>query len=185
LNTITLIAIAISLAMDAFAVSISTGAYLISPQPRQVFRMAFHFGFFQFIMPITGWVGGYTIIDYIRRADHWIAAGLLIFVGVKMIQESFRTEKKFLKDPTRGFTLVVLSIATSLDAMAIGFTLSMIHVSILYPSIIIGLTAAIFSVAGIYLGSNVTAVLGKRIETLGGIVLFIIAGKILIEHLTN
>ena len=128
-------AIAIALAMDAFAVAIAAGIKLGRVDLRQNFRLAWHFGFFQAAMPVIGWTAGLTIRQHIERYDHWVAFALLVFVSQGMLREAFRDcdDSQSPKDPTRGATMVMLSLATSLDALAVGLSLSMINVSIWMP----------------------------------------------------
>ena len=184
MNTPTIIAIAVSLALDAFAVSLVAGATIRPITYRHVFRLAWHFGLFQFMMPIIGWLVGNTMFGYLEAIDHWIAFGLLTAIGGKMIWESFQEIQAYTKDITRGWTLIGLALATSIDALAIGLTLSAIQVRIWYPSVIIGVVALLFSVAGIYLGRKTGKLLGKKFELLGGVILIAIGIKILINHLT-
>ncbi len=183
MNIFTIIAIAVSLALDAFAVSLVAGATVRPLTYRHVFRLAWHFGLFQFLMPIIGWLAGNTVIVYLEAIDHWIAFGLLAVIGGKMIRESFQRVKHYNKDMTRGWSLVGLSIATSIDALVIGLTLSVIQVRIWYPSVIIGLVALAFSVIGVYLGRRYGQLFGQKIELVGGIILIGIGFKILIDHL--
>ncbi len=183
MNILTIIGIAISLAMDAFAVSLVAGATITPLTRRHYFRLGWHFGLFQFLMPVIGWIAGCTVIDYLEKFDHWIAFGLLGFIGGKMIYESFHPVEKFDRDISRGWTLIGLSIATSIDALAIGLSLSVLQVRILYPSIVIGVVAGLFSVTGVALGRRVGAGLGKRFELFGGIVLCLIGLRILYTHL--
>ena len=183
MNHITIIGIAISLAMDAFAVSLVAGATIKPITYRHVFRLAWHFGLFQFMMPIIGWAAGNTVIDYLEAFDHWIALILLTLIGGKMIWESFQPVKPFTRDITRGWSLIGLSIATSIDALAIGLSLSVIQVKIWYPSVVIGSVSLLFSVAGVYIGQRTGHFLGKRFEMVGGIILIGIGLRILISHL--
>ena len=187
MSTLYLLFISIGLAMDAFAVSISTGAILPEISGRHLFRFSFHFGLFQFLMPIIGWFVGQTMVDFVKDYDHWIAFGLLSGIGLKMILDTCRNdekEKKKTPDPTRGITLVLLSIATSIDALAVGISIACIspEISILRSAVIIGLVCALFSILGLKLGKKIGETIGKRAELLGGIVLIIIGIKILIEH---
>ncbi|MGD8250719.1 MAG: manganese efflux pump MntP family protein [Desulfobacterales bacterium] len=180
------VAIAVALAMDAFAVAIATGVRLKKVSFRQFFRLAWHFGLFQAMMPVIGWTAGLTVRDYIESVDHWIAFGLLAYVGVSMIREAMKLgeDAKEKKDPTRGLTLVMLSVATSIDALAVGLTISMLKVSIWNPALVIGIVAGVFTVLGLYLGKSVGAAerLSPIAEVLGGMVLLAIGVKILIEH---
>ena len=145
MDLITILGIAVSLAMDAFSVCIAAGIIIDNPNFGHYFRMAFHFGFFQFSMPIIGYFGGVFIEKYINRYDHWVALALLSLVGIKMIKESFddKEKKSFSKDPSRGITLIILSIATSIDAVAVGLSMGMMKTPILLPSIIIGIVFVI------------------------------------------
>ena len=179
-------AIAVALAMDAFAVSIATGVNLKTVSFRQMFRLSWHFGLFQALMPIIGWSAGMSIRVYIERYDHWVAFGLLTFVGISMLKDAFVKDKnnKPIKDQTRGWTLVMLSVATSVDALAVGFSISLLNVSIWMPALIIGIVAGVFSIAGLQIGERIGS--AKRLsfyaETIGGIVLIAIGFNILYEH---
>jgi len=179
-------AIAIALAMDAFAVSIVAGVNLKDVSFRQTFRLSWHFGFFQALMPVIGWGAGLSIRSYIEKYDHWVAFILLTMVGIKMIREAFQHEKdeKLQKDPTKGITLVVLSVATSVDALAVGFSISMLNVSIWLPAVIIGIVAGMFTIIGLQIGKRIGSAtrLGLYAEIAGGIVLFAIGLNILHEH---
>lgn len=181
-----IIALAVALAMDAFAVSIATGAYLRNLHPRQIFRLSWHFGLFQAMMPVAGWFSGTTVSDYIEAYAHWIAFGLLFLIGSNMIRGVFRDhEEEYNKnDPTKGFSLIILSVATSIDAFAAGLSLSVLNVSIIYPAVIIGLTASGFTLFGLYLGSRFARIvfLRKYTELLGGIILYMIGAQILYQH---
>jgi len=173
--------------MDAFAVSIASSAVLRDVTRRQIFRLSFHFGFFQFMMPVIGWLAGLSIADHIASYDHWVAFGLLAFIGGRMIYESFAKKEKLKEtaDPTRGLTLVMLSIATSIDALAVGLSFAMLQVRIWYPSVIIGLVAAAMTVIGMRIGGRLGARFGRRMELIGGLVLIGIGIKILIEHIPD
>ena len=183
---IKILAIAVALAMDAFAVSIATGVNLKNVDSRQMFRLSWHFGLFQALMPIIGWSAGLSIRHYIEHYAHWIAFGLLAFVGVHMIKEAFQNDKteKPIKDYTKGMTLVMLSVATSIDALAVGFGLSMLKISIWIPALIIGIVAGTFTLIGMRIGERISAAerLSLYAETIGGIVLISIGLNILYEH---
>jgi len=177
--------IAVALAMDAFSVSVSAGMTIPAPKFRHYFRLAFHFGLFQFIMPIIGYFGGLYLDRYIRDYDHWIAFGLLSFIGLKMIREAFTRDgtAAFKRDPSRGFNLIILAVATSIDALAVGLSFGVLNQEIWVPSTIIGLTCALFSCLGIFIGHKARSLAGKKAETIGGIMLILIGLKILLEHL--
>jgi putative Mn2+ efflux pump MntP len=176
--------LAVGLAMDALAVAMATGLVLKHLTFRHVFRLAFHFGLFQFLMPVLGWLAGRTVEAHIREVDHWIAFGLLAFVGGKMLWEARRKEAEARTgDPTRGWMLVLLSLATSIDALAVGLSMAFLQVSIWLPSVVIGLVACAFTATGILFGSRIGGRLGRWPEVVGGLVLLGIGVKILVEHL--
>ncbi len=184
MDIFTLLGIAIALAMDAFAVALAAGVVLERITGRHLFRFGFHFGLFQAMMPIFGWLAGLTVKDWIESYDHWVAFFLLAFVGGKMIYEAFveDDEDETASDPTRGLTMVMLSVATSIDALAVGLTLGMLGVSIWMPAAVIGVICGILTTAGMLLGGRVGSNWGKRVEIIGGLVLCGIGLKILIEH---
>lgn len=183
MDIITLSGIAVALAMDAFAVALGAGVILQPLTGRHLFRLGFHFGLFQGLMPIIGWTTGLGMQSFVTTWAPWIAFGLLGFVGAKMIHEALQEndEEMTRKDPTRGVTLVMLSIATSIDALAVGFSLALIGVTIWYPALIIALCAAILTVAGLLLGNTVGTIWGKRVEVLGGLILIGIGLKIILQ----
>ena len=153
---------------------------------QQIFRVAFFFGFFQFFMPILGWIMGQFFHKYIKAFDHWVAFTLLLAVGGKMIYESFRKKKHVFSDrsdPTKGLILFVLSVATSIDAFAVGISLSFFYRDILFSAAVIGIVAFILSTAGMRIGVKIGHLLGRKSEFIGGAILIIIGVKILTEHL--
>ena len=176
--------IALSLASDAFAVSISAGSAGMTQSPRAMFRLSFHFGLFQFLMPIIGWLAGLSVVSYIESFDHWIAFGLLMWVAVHMIL-SIKKEGEQIgrQDPSRGMMLVILSVATSIDALAVGLSLALLQVSIWYPAVVIGLVTGIVSFIGIILGRHLSEKVGKAAALFGAILLIVIAVRILFSHL--
>lgn len=186
MNWVNLLGISIGLAMDAFAVCIVAGMTLGTVTPRHTFRLAFHFGLFQFMMPILGWLAGNSVASYIVDYDHWLAFGLLACVGGKMLLEARRKDAPDTRaDPSRGWMLVTLSVATSIDALAVGLSMAFIGVSIWVPSVVIGLVAAAFSVVGLRFGARLGSQWGHRAEIAGGCVLILIGTRILISHLTG
>ena len=135
-------------------------------------------------MPVLGWLGGTSIEHLIRHVDHWIAFGLLAFVGGRMVQSGLRQEEiPSADDPSRGRILVLLSVATSIDALAVGLSLAILQVNVVLPSIVIGVVAATLSLAGLLLGHKLGAIFGKRTEVLGGLILIAIGLRVLTEHL--
>jgi putative Mn2+ efflux pump MntP len=170
--------------MDAFTVAIATGISLKKVSARQTFRLAWHFGLFQALMTIIGWILGSTIYQIIEKIDHWVAFVLLAIIGLKMILGAIKSgeEKRSTKDSTKGGTMVMLSIATSIDALAVGLSISILRVSIWRPAFIIGIIALIFTVIGIHIGRIVGANfrLAKYAEIIGGLVLIGIGLRILV-----
>jgi putative Mn2+ efflux pump MntP len=183
-----ILAIALALAMDAFAVSIGVSLVQRGCTPRQTLRMSGSFGLFQFFMPIIGWAAGRTIVGLIQSFDHWIAAGLLVFVGGKMILEAFHGEEDdgevSCPDKTRGGHLLLLSLATSIDALAVGLSLAALEVPVVYPAAVIGVVAFLITALGTKIGPVLGKWIGKWAELAGGLVLLGIAVKILIDHLS-
>ena len=184
MSWLNLFGIAIGLAMDALAVSIAAGMTIGHVTPRHVFRVAFHFGLFQFMMPIVGWWLGSAVSAYVTAFDHWLAFGLLSIIGGKMLLDSgSSTTRKTKSDPTRGWLLMALSVATSIDALAVGLSMAFLRVSILLPCIVIGLVAATFSAVGISFANRFLRRWGRAADMFGGCVLILIGVKILISHL--
>lgn len=185
MDVLTISGIAVALAMDAFAVALSAGVLLDPITRRQLFRLGFHFGLFQGGMPVIGWLAGISLKRFVTVYAPWIAFALLAFVGGKMIYEAItdHDEERQRKDPTKGMTLIVLSIATSIDALAVGFSLSLLGVSIWTPAAAIGIVTALLTVSGMLLGRKIGTIWGGRVEILGGLLLLGIGLKILLQSL--
>ena len=206
MSFLTIILIAVGLAMDAFAVSVSTGMTVCDYNWRHNLRMSLLFGIFQFAMPVAGFLGATRYRSYIESFDHWIAFALLLLIGGKMLWEAVtaRDEKKFLENAPdcpvtqetvvvkKGFMasdlltvrrMLVLALATSVDALAVGVSLAFLQTDIWLPSVLIGIVAFGFSFTGGILGCRIGPVLGKAAEIAGGIILIGIGVKILVEHL--
>jgi putative Mn2+ efflux pump MntP len=180
---LTTVLIALSLAIDAFSVSMTHGLANKSFKLTNALKIGVSFGSFQAIMPILGWQAGVTIMDFISGFDHWIAFGLLSIVGGRMIYESTKNEsQKLIKSLSTG-VLLMLSIATSIDALAVGLSLSFLRVPILVPTIIIGLVTFSLSFLGVYFGNRFGHFLGNKIEVVGGIVLIVIGLRILLTDI--
>lgn len=178
--------IAIALAMDALAVSVAISVAHHPVSRRQTLRLASTFGLFQFGMCLAGWAAGESVVRYIGRYDHWVAFGLLLFVGGRMIHEFFKREdsdESERPDPTALAALLVLGVATSLDSLAVGLSMAALRTSILYPAAVIGAVSFVIGAAGMKLGPVLGKAIGRRAELLGGLVLIGIGIKILIDHL--
>ncbi|HNR90369.1 MAG TPA: manganese efflux pump MntP family protein [Spirochaetota bacterium] len=183
-DSLAILGIAVGLAMDAFSVCIAAGMIIDRPTARHYFRLAFHFGLFQFMMPILGYFAGRYLESIIKDYDHWIALAILTVIGAKMIRESLSDDdRRIERDPSRGWTLIVLAVATSIDALAVGLSLGLLGSGILVPSVIIGVVCALFSVIGISIGKRVGALFGRRVEMIGGVILIAIGIRIAVSHL--
>jgi putative Mn2+ efflux pump MntP len=183
---ITIVLIAVGLAMDAFAVSIVTGSVYRELRIRHAVRMALFFGGFQAVMPLVGSLAGLALKRHIAAYDHWIAFGLLAFVGGKMIFEAFEIKAAGkTQDPSNLLILLTLSVATSIDALAVGFTLSLLVTSLVFAVTMIGLITFALSYAGVSVGKRFGHFFESRIEVVGGLILIAIGIKILITHLTT
>lgn len=175
--------IALSLAMDAFAVSVSTGIAVPGFGPRQAAKIGAWCGFFQFAMPLAGWFLGSSIKSYIEFIDHWIAFGLLGIIGFSMIRQALSGEtEEAVADLSVG-RLFMLALATSIDALAVGITMAFMEVDILLSAVIIGGVAFLMAMLGGLLGRRLGALFQKRATLAGGVVLVLIGAKILLEHL--
>jgi putative Mn2+ efflux pump MntP len=185
MGLVVILGIAVGLALDAFAVAVAGSVSLGRVTGRQVFRFAFHFGLFQAGMPLIGWLAGRGVQQYMAAWDHWVAFGLLAFIGGKAIVTALRSGEstKPRGDPTRGWTLLMLSVATSIDALAVGLSLGMLEVAIWYPALIIGVVTAGLTALGMLIGSRLGARFGRWTEIAGGLVLIGIGVKILVEHI--
>ena len=192
LSFLTVFAIAVALAMDALAVSLTVGIRLRRADAGHTFRMAGTFAAFQFLMPIIGWTIGTGAQKYIESYDHWLAFALLVFVGGGMLKESWENRGKSAEeckyeDPTRGISLWLLGIATSLDALAVGLSLALLKIDVWLPAVIIGVVCFCITACGLHLGTLICRVpalsgLGNKACALGGLVLIAIGLKILHEH---
>ena len=185
MDFLTLIGIAIGLSMDALAVSVANGFMIKQLRLRHAFRIAFFFGFFQALMPLIGWAAGITFSQYIKTFDHWIAFGLLILVGGRMIWESVSSSQKdaVAKNCLHFPTLLMLSIATSIDALAVGVSFAFLDITIWLPILVIGLITFVICFIGVNIGSKLGPIFGNKLGIIGGLVLIGIGIKILIEHL--
>jgi putative Mn2+ efflux pump MntP len=183
MSLLTIFLLAIGLGIDAFSVAIGIGAVNRKKSWAPVLRLSLAFGCFQFVMPLIGWLAGSTVVSLIDNFDHWIAFALLAVVGGKMIWEGFEKESGEEKaDQTRGWPLLILSIATSIDALAVGFSFSLLKTPILFPALIIGVVCFAMTAVGMIFGKGLARIFGKKVEILGGLVLIAIGVKILIEH---
>lgn len=186
MNDLTPVFLGFGLAADAFAVSLSSGLAIKYLKLNKILKIALFFGGFQALMPVIGWILGFSFRDLISGIDHWIAFGLLLFIGGKMIYESYQCEEESKKfNPLDSYTLLTLSIATSLDALAAGIGLAVLKTPIFMAAGIIGVITFGLSSLGVCLGHRFGNICQDKVEFLGGAVLIGIGCKILLEHLTQ
>jgi putative Mn2+ efflux pump MntP len=179
--------VATGLAMDAFAVSLGIGTTRKANDFRSRFRLAFHFGLFQGLMTLLGWLAGSTIAGYIASFDHWLAMGLLSYVGINMIRSGFSKgeEEQTSANPSKGRTLMMLCVATSLDAMAVGLSMALVKATVAIPALIIGMVTLALSAFGLGVGEKLGSTFGKRMEVIGGLILIGIGLRIIFQHLVG
>lgn len=179
--------LAVSLAIDCFTVSITSGIILHRIRWGIFLKMAFLFGLFQAAMPFLGWLGASRFNHLIETYDHWIAFALLAFLGIRMIREHFKDEEERSFDPTRMKVILTLAVATSIDALAVGISFAFTGFStlssLLYPLTAIGIASFVISLAGSLIGVFFGKRFNLRVEIFGGLVLIGIGVKILFEHL--
>lgn len=186
MSILEIILIAIGLSMDSLAVSIAAGIIMDKFHIRNIFRIAFFMAMFQGLMPLFGWLAGINFKSEIEAYDHWIAFGLLTFLGIKMIREGISSGKEEEEensfDPTKVATILSLSVATSIDALAVGVSFAFLQIKVILPVIIISITTFIFSFAGASFGTKFGNKYNLPMEIIGGIILIGIGLKILLEH---
>ena len=182
-----IVLISIGLAMDAFGVSIGKGLTMPVGENGRKVTLAFLFGLFQFLMPLIGWLIGRQFIDVISDWDHWIIFGLLGYLGIAMIREGLSDDDDDDEDDDKQFLgvweMVMLSVATSLDAMAVGLTFAFLPLNVWEASTMIGIITFGISLIGVYLGKFMGQFVGKYADIVGGGVLILIGTKILLQHL--
>jgi putative Mn2+ efflux pump MntP len=184
LDVLSLLLLAVGLSMDVLSVSAVTGFGLGKLSSKQMVRLSVAFGGFHVFMPILGWLAGSTVVDLISSYDHWAAFLLLSFVGGKMFIEGVRGGEKV--DANSIFdlrSLLLFSLAVSIDSVAVGLSFSLEKVAILIPALVIGVTAFVFTYLGVYLGSKTGHWLGKWSQIMGGVILFGIGLRIFLSHM--
>ena len=182
MSFIELFLIAVGLSMDAFAVSVCKGLSVKRLSPKHALLVGIYFGGFQFLMPVIGYLLGFRFEHIITNIDHWIAFVLLAFIGGSMIKESFGKSEE-LNDDFSFKTMLMMAVATSIDALAVGITFAFLSVRILPAAGLIGITTFIISGSGIYIGNVFGAKYKSKAELAGGVILILIGVKILLEHL--
>lgn len=183
MDLLSVLLIAVGLAMDAFAVAICKGLAMKRPGVRQILVVGIWFGFFQAIMPVIGYYLGSSFYSYIEDYDHWIAFVLLALIGVNMIREALSDEEEGVDASIRFRTMLVLAIATSIDALAVGISLAMTGDDIMVSAMIIGVVTFLISAFGVKIGSLFGDRFGKKAELVGGVILILIGLRVLLDHL--
>jgi putative Mn2+ efflux pump MntP len=184
MDTLTIMLIAVGLAMDAFAVSIANGMTINTHRRRSALLTAAFFGGFQMLMPAIGWLAGLSLESIIREVDHWVAFGLLAFIGAKMIYDGAKKQTNEKTATALKFhSLLILSIATSIDALMVGLSFALLQTAILLPIAVIGIVTFLLSFVGFSFGCGLGRFFGHRIKIVGGLVLIFIGLRILLEHL--
>lgn len=184
MDTLSILVLAVGLSMDCVAVAIASSLGIKGINAKQAITMGIFFGGFQALMPVIGWVLGASLIEVISAFDHWVAFGLLLVIGLKMIYEAFKREGKESEgDPLRIKALIVMAVATSVDAMAVGLSYSLLGVSIVVPALLIGIVCFALSSIGALVSGRLGAASSKWARLLGGSVLILIGIRILVEHL--
>lgn len=171
-----------SLAMDAFAVSVCKGIAMKKMDWKKALIIGLYFGGFQALMPLIGYLLGVNFSELVKSVDHWIAFVLLGIIGGKMIKESFEGEEE-ISDGVDFKSMIVLAIATSIDALAVGITFAFLNVNIVFAVFMIGIATFVLSILGTKIGNSFGSKYGKKAEFVGGIILILLGMKILLEHL--
>ncbi len=183
MDQVEVLLIAFGLAMDCLSVAITSGLTMRGSMLSSALRIGLSFGFFQAFMPVIGWLGGTSVISFVSGVDHWVAFGLLCLIGFKMILGSLRKVPSEGKDnPLSIFSLLMLSVATSIDALAVGVSFAFLETPIVAPVVMIGSVTFLISSIGVYLGKRFGHFFGNKVEAVGGFILIAIGAKILIEH---
>ena len=183
MDLLTIILIAVGLAMDTFAISIVKGMAISRQRRKFALLLGGFFGGFQMLMPAIGWLVGLSFKDIIMGVDHWIAFGLLAFIGAKMIYDSTRKDSDKKDESLRLHSILILAIATSIDALMVGLSFAFLNTSILEPILVIGLITFILSIIGFFFGCGLGRVFGNKIKIVGGLILIVIGLRILLEHI--
>jgi putative Mn2+ efflux pump MntP len=182
MDAVTIVLIAIGLAMDAFAVSISKGLAMKTPTLKAILVIGLWFGGFQAIMPIIGYCLGSSFYQYVSSYGYWIAFALLMIIGLNMIREALSGDEEDVDASIGPKTMLILAVATSIDAFAVGVSLSMENAEILVSAAIIGVITMAISMAGVLLGNVIGDILNRKAGVIGGVILIIIGIKIIVEN---
>jgi len=183
MDLLTIVLIAVGLAMDAFAVSIAKGMVINRQRRKFALLLGGFFGGFQMLMPVIGWLVGLSFQEIIMGVDHWIAFGLLAFLGSKMIYDGTKKVEEEREEQLGLHLIVALAVATSIDALMVGLSFAFLKVPIIQPILIIGLVTFLLSITGFYFGCGLGRIFGNKIKIVGGLILIAIGLRILLEHI--
>lgn len=183
MGVIEIVLLGIGLAMDAFAVSICKGLSMKKMEWKKAIIIALYFGIFQALMPVIGYLLGVGFEEKITSIDHWIAFGLLSIIGINMIREAFDDKESEENDSVDFKSMVVLAVATSIDALAVGVTFAFLRVNVIFAVAIIGIVTFIISMCGVKIGNVFGDKYESKAEIAGGVILILLGLKILLEHL--
>ena len=183
MDAVTIVLVAVGLAMDALAVSIAKGIVIKHQRQKTALLLASFFGGFQMLMPTIGWLAGTSLKTVIPGIDHWIAFGLLAFIGSKMINDSIKKEDGEKEESLRLHSLMTLAVATSIDALMVGLSFAFLQTQILAPILVIGLITFLLSLMGFFFGCGLGRIFGNKIKIVGGLILLAIGMRTLFEHL--
>jgi putative Mn2+ efflux pump MntP len=183
MDLLTVLLIAVALALDCFAVSLAAGTTISNGKIGAASIIAFVFGLFQAGMAITGWAAGTFLSVFITSFDHWVAFLILSIIGINMIREGIGDDTGEMKNYLSPPILLLLAVATSLDSLGVGLSFALLSTPILLPALIIGMVSCLFSFTGVMIGSKIAGRFGSHVEVVGGIILILIGIRILIEHL--
>jgi putative Mn2+ efflux pump MntP len=171
--------VAVCLGIDAFSVALSVGHTGVGP--RSAFRLSFHFGLFQFLMPLVGWLLGSQLAGRLEQLEHWVAFVILAAIGAHMLYGAFHASRERPnRDHSRGWTLVGLSFAVSIDALGVGVSIGMLQMPLLGAAIVIGVVAGVMTLVGIALSRRIADIFGRRVEAIGGVALILLAFHLLL-----
>ncbi len=183
MSFLAVLGIAVALSVDAFAVAVTAGVSMRVVSPRSLVRLSWHFGFFQALMPVLGWLAGATVHGWLQGVNHWLAFILLVAIGLKMLWESRAAAAETTRhDPSRGWSLIALSVATSIDAFAVGLSFALLSIPIWWPALLIGVVTMALTALGMIIGHRLGRGCGPWLERVGAFVLIGIGVKIILDY---
>lgn len=186
MDIITIIVLAIGLSMDSLAIALTSGAIIKNHRPINVLKIAGMLAFVQMVLTIIGWLVGRSFVDYIDQYDHWIAFSILVFLGIRVIRDELRNKDEDIEvrpfNPLNIKTMFTLSVATSIDAMAVGLSISLVGIQITVPALVVGIVTFCVGILGVVFGSKASRRYKLSINIIGGLILIAIGITILLDH---